>query len=44
MIFTRKLRENNQITVPPEVIEAYGMKIGDKVTFEVQRVIKDKIR
>lgn len=40
MRFNRRILRNNQVTIPNEIIEAYKIKRGDIVEFEVIRVKK----
>jgi hypothetical protein len=50
MEFTRKVRPNMKnklsslsVTIPPELVEAYGIKPHDLVTFDLLKVIKKEL-
>ena len=40
MEFTRKMRRDNHVTIPPEIIDIYDIKRGDNIVLDVKKVIK----
>lgn len=40
MKFTKKIRGNNQITLPSDIVESYDIRVGDFVELDLIKVTK----